>query len=169
MLSKNLETALNNQVRDELYSSYLYLSISAYFESINFSGFAAWMKAQANEEYFHAMKIYDYIHVRGGRVTLHAIAAPPAEWKSVLDGFETAYEHEKKVTAMINNLVDISIQEKDHAANSFLQWFVTEQVEEESTALRIVEDLKMIGDNKGALFMYDREAGRRGQAAGTEA
>jgi ferritin len=136
--------------------------MSAWFEGQNLPGMAAWMKNQAMEEYQHAMKFYDHIHERGGTVTLTAIDAVETEWDSTLAVFEATYEHECHVTSLINGLMDLAIKESDHASNAFLQWFVTEQVEEEDTALGIVEQLKMVGDARGALFLLDRELGQRG-------
>jgi ferritin len=162
MLSEKMEAALNKQINAELYSSYLYLSMSAYFESENYEGFSAWMKMQSQEEYGHAMKIYDFVNQRGGRVKLSQIDAPAVEWDSVEKVFEETLTHEKHVTSLIHDLVNIAAEEKDHASASFLQWFVDEQVEEEDTASTIVENLKRMDGNRGALFMYDRELGRRG-------
>ncbi len=161
MLTERMEEALNQQVNAEMYSSYLYLSMSAYFESINLKGFANWMKVQAQEELLHAMKIYDFINERGGRVKLTAIDAPPTEWDSPLAAFEAVYEHECKVSGLINDLVNLALEEKDHASHIFLQWFVTEQVEEEASADEIVQKLKLMGDARGGLFMLDRELGQR--------
>jgi len=161
MLKEKVEAALNNQINEELYSSYLYLSMAAFFESQNFSGFANWMKIQSQEEYGHAMKIYNYILDRDGNVNLQKIEAPKGNWKSHLEAFEDALKHEQKVSKSIYDLVELSFSEKDHATNTFLQWFVNEQVEEESTSLKINERLKLTGDNKGALFMLDRELGMR--------
>jgi len=152
---------LNKQVNAELYSSYLYLSMAAYFESINLKGFANWMKIQAQEEVTHAMKFFDYINERGGRVTLDTIKKPPAEWKSPLDVFENTYKHEVNVTKMINSLVDLAIKEKDHATYNMLQWFVAEQVEEEASADAIRQQLKFIGKDGRGLLMLDRELSRR--------
>ena len=152
---------LNRQVNAELYSSYLYLSMAAYFESINLKGFANWMKIQAQEEVTHAMKFFDYINERGGRVTLDTIKKPPAEWKSPLDVFENTYKHEVNVTKMINSLVDLAIKEKDHATYNMLQWFVAEQVEEEASADAIRQQLKFIGKDGRGLLMLDRELSRR--------
>lgn len=162
MLSQDMEKALNKHLNEELSAAYHYLSTSAYFEQINLIGFASWMKAQATEELNHAMKFYNFIHDRGGAVTLTSVAAPRTEWESPLDAFEDSYNHECKVSKMIHNLVDLSLEEKDHPTNAFLQWFVTEQVEEEATAQGIVEKLKLVGDNKGGLFMLDKELGQRG-------
>ena len=164
MINKKVETTLNEQVNAEIYSSYLYLSMSAYFSSINLAGFAQWMKAQALEEMVHAMKIYDYINERGGRVLLSAIAAPPTAWESPVVVFTATLEHEQKVTGLINNLVDVAIAEKDHATNIFLQWFVSEQVEEEASVDEVLQKLKMVGDQGHGLFMMDRELGARTSA-----
>ena len=161
MLNKKIEEALNSQINAEMYSSYLYLSMSAYFESTGLSGFANWMRAQAQEELMHAMKFYDYVNERGGRVILGPLEAPSSEWESPLATFEATYEHEQKVTGLINELVNFAMEEKDHATNTFLQWFVTEQVEEEASAIEIVNKLKLMGDAPGGLFMLDRELGAR--------
>lgn len=161
MLSKKLEEALNGHINQEIYAAYLYLSMSAYFESINLSGLAHWMRAQSNEELSHAMKIYKYIFDRGGRVQLLPVEGPPAEWKSPLAAFQDAYKHEKKITGLINKLADKAVAENDHATNIFLHWLVSEQVEEEATACSIVEKLKLVGESGGGLFMIDRELGQR--------
>jgi len=161
MLNKKIQPALNQQLIAELYSSYLYLSMSAYFQSVNLPGFANWMRVQAQEELVHAMKFYDFINERGGRVMLQQIEAPPTEWSSPLDVFENAYKHEQKVTGLINDLVNLAVKEGDHATNIFLQWFVTEQVEEEASADEVVQKLKLMGDDGGGLFMLDREMGQR--------
>jgi len=161
MVNKKIEGALNQQLNAELYSSYLYLSMSAYFQSINLPGFANWMRVQAQEELVHAMKFYDFINERGGRVMLQQVKAPPAEWSSPLDVFENAYKHEQKVTGLINDLVNLAVGERDHATNIFLQWFVTEQVEEEASADEVVQKLKLVGDDSGGLFMLDGEMGQR--------
>jgi ferritin len=165
MLNNTMQEAFNRQLNAEAFSAYLYLAMSAWFDSINLPGMANWMKLQAGEELEHALKFYDQIQERGGTVTLKQIDTPQAEWDSPLAAFEAAYEHEQKVTGMIHDLVDLSVSEKDHAANAFLQWFVTEQVEEEDTALTIVEQLRLVGDSRGALFMIDRELGQRGGSA----
>ncbi|MBW1998903.1 MAG: ferritin [Deltaproteobacteria bacterium] len=161
MLSKTMEKALNDQVNAEMYSAYLYLAMEAYFQSVGLNGFATWMRVQTQEELVHAMKIYDFINERGGRVTLRAIEAPPTEWDSPLGVFQAAYEHEQKVTGLINDLVDLSQAEKDHATHNFLQWFVGEQVEEEDSANKVVEKIKLVGEAQGGLFMLDRELGQR--------
>ncbi len=161
MISKKIEQALNDQINAELYSAYLYLSMAAYFEAENLPGFANWMRIQTQEETMHAMKIYDYVNERGGRVLLKPIAGPQTKWKSPLAAFEATYKHEQVVTGRINELVDLAIEEKDHASNAFLQWFVTEQVEEEQSADEIVQKLTLIKDSQGAMYMLDKEMGQR--------
>jgi ferritin len=161
MLNPKVEKALNTQINAEIYSSYLYLSMSAWCEPIGLKGFANWMRVQAQEELVHAMKFYNYVCERGGAVKLTAIAAPPTEWQSALDLFESTYAHEQKVSGLINDLVNLAIEEKDHMTNNMLQWFVTEQIEEESSASTIAQELKLMGDTKGSLFMIDRELGTR--------
>ena len=161
MINEKVEKALNAQINKELFSSYIYLSMSSFFESKNLTGMAAWMKIQADEEHLHAMKFYAYVIQKGGRVILTAIEAPPNQWKSVLEVFEETYKHEKFITASIDDLVNLSLEVKDHATNNFLQWFVTEQVEEEANVTKIIDDLKMIGDNSYGVFMLDRELGTR--------
>ncbi|NYT02157.1 MAG: ferritin [Methanosarcinales archaeon] len=163
MINEKMLAALNRQVIWEMYSAYFYLSMSAYFESTGFRGFANWMRVQAQEELFHAMKFYDYIVSRGGRVTLLQIDQPPEEWASPLKVFEDVLAHERKVTGLISGLVDLAIAEKDHAAWSMLQWFVNEQVEEEENAEEIVKKVRMVGDEKGVglLYMLDKELATR--------
>ena len=161
MIKERIQDALNEQINAELYSSYLYLSMSAYFESINLKGFASWMRVQTQEELVHAMKFYDYLIERGGKVVLSSIESPPTEWPSPLAIFENAYQHEQKVTGLINELVDLAIAEKDHATNIILQWFVSEQVEEEASADEVVQKIKLMGDARGGIFMLDRELAQR--------
>ena len=161
MVSKKMEEALNEQVNAEMYSAYLYLSMEAYFKSLNLSGFANWMRVQTQEEVAHAMKIYGFIDERGGRITLKAIDEPRTKWDSPPAVFKAVYEHEQKVTGLINDLVDLAIEEKDHATNTFLQWFVNEQVEEEASADQVVQQLKMMEKAPGGMFMLDRELGQR--------
>lgn len=161
MLNDKLQKALNQQINLELYSSYIYLSMSAWFEDINLTGFAQWMKIQSQEELLHVLKLFDFVNDCNGRVLLQAIAAPPTEWKSPLDAFQNAYQHEQHVTRSIYNLMDLAVQEKDHAVQALLQWFVNEQVEEEATARELVEKLKRIEGAPAALFLIDQElAGR---------
>jgi ferritin len=161
MLGQKMQDALNAQVNAEYYSSYLYLAMVAYFEAENLRGFANWMRVQAQEENMHAMKFYDFIVQRNGRVTLKAIEVPPATWESPLAVFEYAYKHEQHVTSLINNLVNLALAEGDHATNTFLQWFVNEQVEEEANADAIVQDLKRVGGSSEGLFLMDRELATR--------
>ena len=161
MLKENVLKALNSQLNAELYSSYLYLSMEAYFESIDLSGFANWMRAQAQEELMHSMKFYDYIVRRGERVTLSTIEGPQIDWDSPLAVFEHVYAHEQKVTGLINDLVDLSVSESDHATSNFLQWFVAEQVEEEESASGVLQRIKLAGDSKSGLFMLDSELSQR--------
>ena len=161
MLKKKMLKGMNDQINAEMFSSYLYLSMESYFQSISLRGFAAWMRVQAQEEMVHAMKFYDFVNERGGKVTLEAIAKPESTWASPLAAFEAALAHEQHVTSLINDLVDLAISEKDHASNIFLQWFVSEQVEEESSAGEVVDRLKLIKDNTSGLFMMDAELGRR--------
>jgi len=161
MLSKTMEDALNRQVNREFYSSYLYLSMSAYFETVSLRGFAKWMRVQAKEERMHGEKIYDYIISRGGRVTLSEIEAPKNKWASAGKVFEESYAHEQKVTAMIHNLVELAAKEKDYASLKMLQWFVKEQVEEEANASDILSQIKIVGDIPGHLFYLDHRLAKR--------
>ncbi len=161
MIGKKMQDALNEQINAELYSAYLYQAMAANFQAANLKGFAHWMDAQAKEEQNHARKIYEFLVERGGRVELKAIAAPPVEWKSPLAVFEESYAHEQKVTGLIHKLVDLGRAEKDHAAEVFLAWFVTEQVEEEANANEIVEKLKMLKDHPQGLLMLDAQLGAR--------
>jgi ferritin len=161
MLSKNIEEALNRQINRELYSAYLYLAMSAYFENANMKGFAKWMRIQAKEEQAHAFKFYDYVIARMGKVVMSSIEAPKAKWASAGKVFEEVYAHEQKVTGMINALVELAIKEKDHATFEMLQWFVKEQVEEEEHADEILGKIECIGDIPGHLFCLDHELGKR--------
>jgi ferritin len=161
MLNQKIENAINKQINAELWSAYLYLSMSAYFESINLGGFANWMRVQAQEEVGHAMKFYHHVIERKGRVMLAAIAIPSVNWKSPMNAFEDAFKHEQKVTGMIDDIANIAAAEKDYATSSMLQWFIDEQVEEESSTDAIVQKLKMIGTNTGGLFMLDHELAQR--------
>ena len=161
MISKTIEEALNRQVNREFFSEYLYLSMAAYLETISLKGFAKWMRMQAQEERSHALKIFEYIIARGGKVTLGAIEAPKAKWTSAGKVFEDVYTHEQKVSGMINTIVDLAIKEKDHATFEMLQWFVKEQVEEEEQALEILNQIKIVGDIIGHLFYLDHHLGKR--------
>ena len=157
MLNKKVEEAMNKQINAEIWSAYLYLSMSAYFESQSLPGFANWMKVQWQEEISHAMKFFDYINERGGRVDLMPIVGVKTNWKDAVEIFEETLAHEQKVTSMINALVDLAIAEKDHASNSVLQWYVDEQVEEEANADALLKQLKMLNNNQQGLLMLDRE------------
>ncbi|MGD9153807.1 MAG: ferritin [Gammaproteobacteria bacterium] len=159
-MQKEMIDALNTQVNKELYSAYLYLGMVSYFEEVNLKGFAAWMRMQSQEEIMHAMKIYNHVLERGGKAKLLAIDEPPQAWKSPLEIFQAAYEHEQKVTKMINDLVTLAVKLNDYATQNFLQWFVAEQVEEESSVSEVVERLKLAGDKSGLLFL-DAELGKR--------
>lgn len=161
MINKKIEDAVNNQINAEIYSGYLYLSMSAYFQVKGLKGFAHWMEVQAGEEFGHARKFYNYLFDRGGRVTMKQVDGPPTEWKSPENVFDEVYKHEQKVTALINDLVNLAIAEKDHATNNILQWFVAEQVEEENSALTVLDELKLIGNDGNGLLMKDRELGQR--------
>jgi len=161
MIGKKMEEAINRQINAEIYSAYLYFSMEAFFEAMGLKGFANWMRVQTQEELFHASKFYDYLNARDGRVILKAIEAPPVEWKSPLEVFEEAYKHEVKVTGLIHDLVTLALEEKDHASHQMLGWFVNEQVEEEANASQIASELKLIGDDKKALLMIDRELAAR--------
>ena len=160
-MDEKMQEALNKQLNAEVYSAYLYLSMSAYFQSVNLSGFANWMRVQWQEELAHGLKFYDYVNERGGRVILQAVEAPPSEWDSALAAFQDTYRHEQKVTGMINKLVDLAVEARDHATNNFLQWFVSEQVEEEASADEVLQKLKLVGDDPSGLFMIDQELGQR--------
>ncbi|MCS7143473.1 MAG: ferritin [Archaeoglobaceae archaeon] len=161
VIGEKMVKALNQQLNREIYSGYLYLSMSAYFESLGLRGFANWMRVQWQEELMHAMKFFEYIAKRGGRVELFAIEEPPKSWKSPLDAFEYALEHEKKVTKLISDLVELAIAEKDHATLNMLQWFVNEQVEEEESFGEIVGKLKLAKEDSKVLLFIDSELGKR--------
>ena len=161
MYSKRVMELMNEQIKHELYSAYLYLSMSAYFEGESLPGFAHWMRVQAAEEQEHAMKFYDFIYERGGRVVLQAIDQPPAEFESLREVFKQTLEHEKKVTGLIEAIYAVAVEDKDYASQTFLNWFINEQVEEEKNATDLLETLRMVGDKGSALIMFDRELGRR--------
>ncbi|HLU08876.1 MAG TPA: ferritin [Oceanobacillus sp.] len=157
MLSPRMQEALNAQINAEMQAFYTYLSMSAYFEAENLPGFAAWMKHHSDEELGHAMRIYRFVNERRGRVILTALSDPPTHWDSPLAAFESALKHEQHVTSLINKLVDLAVEERDHATQSFLQWFVDEQVEEELIVDNAIQDLKRIGDFAPGIVMLDRE------------
>ena len=161
MIGKKMEKALNGQLNAEFYSAYLYLSMAGYFESVDLKGFANWMRVQTQEERFHAMKFYDYIIERGGRVILKQIEAPPNNWDSPLAVLEATLKHEQKVTGLINDLVYLAREQKDNASEIFLQWFVNEQVEEENNVNTVLGQLKLIKNAPQALFIMDKEMAQR--------
>ncbi|MBP6467858.1 MAG: ferritin [Fusobacteriaceae bacterium] len=161
MLSKKVEKALNDQLNMEYSSAYVYQAMAAYFSDINFSGFAAWMDNQAEEERTHARKIYDYILERGGKVALSEIRAPKSQYKSALEAFEDSLKHEKAVTKSIEKLYVLAKDEKDFGTEVFLQWFITEQIEEESTVESIIDKFKMLEGTNTALYLLNNELGSR--------
>ncbi|MBI1854952.1 MAG: ferritin [Chloroflexi bacterium] len=163
MIPKSMQDAINDQINKELYSSYLYLSMAAYFEEKNLPGFAKWMRVQEGEERGHAMKLFDFLVERGGQVLLKAIQAPETDWKTSLDLFKQVAEHEAKVTASIYALYELALKEKDYPAQVTLQWFITEQVEEEKNVMEIVQQLEMIDARGTAVLMLDHRLGKRGE------
>jgi ferritin len=162
MINQKVQNSMNEQIKNELFSAYLYLSMAAYFEEKNLAGFAHWMRIQSQEEQEHALKFYDFIHDRGGKVTLLSLEQPKTEWKSALDAFNDAYAHEQLVTGMINKIYETALQEKDYPAQVMLQWFINEQVEEEKNASQIVEQLKLIEERGTAVLMLDHQLSKRG-------
>ncbi|MCP3888083.1 MAG: ferritin [Desulfobulbaceae bacterium] len=161
MISDKMNKALNEQVNAELFSSYLYLGMSAWFSEKSLNGFASWMRVQAQEEMSHAMKIYNFILERGGNIQLTTIEKPESEWGSPLEVVQEVANHEAKVTGLVNDLVDVALEQRDHATNIFLQWFVTEQVEEEASVGDVLERAKMIGDDSAGMFALDMEMAKR--------
>jgi len=161
MLSEKITKALNDQINAELFSSYLYLSMTAYFESVSLSGCANWMRMQAQEELEHSVKIFNYINERGGRCTMEAIEKPQTKWDSPLHVFKDVVKHEQKVTGLINDLVDCALDERDHATRNFLEWFVAEQVEEEANVGAACDRMRMVEGDSGGLFALDLELGKR--------
>lgn len=161
MISQKMNAALNVQVNKEMYSAYLYMSMSAFSSALGLKGFSGWFMSQYHEEMFHAMKIYDYIQRQGGTIKLAQIDEPPQVWESPLDLFEKTLAHEQMVTALINDLMNLAVEEKDHATQIFLQWYVTEQVEEEENDNDILDQLRLIKDNPQGLLMLDKELGSR--------
>ena len=161
MLSEKLQTMLNEQIKNELYSGYLYLAMSAYCETENLPGCAHWMREQAKEEQEHAMRLFDFINDRGGQVVLHAIDQPPVKFGTPLEIFRAVYEHEQKVTRLINDLYEAAVEANDYASQVMLHWFIDEQVEEEKNASDIVALLERVGDHVNGLVMVDRQLGHR--------
>lgn len=161
MINEKLEKAFNDQINKELYSEYLYLSMQAYFERLNLKGFVKWMSVQVQEEHAHALGMFDYLNQRGGTVELEAIDKPETDWASPLAVFEQVLEHEEYVTSRINALMDVAEETKDRAAMSFLNWYLKEQVEEEDNVGNVLATLKLIGDDKKALLMLDKDLAAR--------
>ena len=161
-ISKTMQDAFNEQIKNEMYSAYIYLSMAAYFESKNLPGSAKWMRAQYAEENSHAMKMFDFVADRGGRVTLQALPQPPADFASPVDVWKTVWEHEQKVTAMIYKLAEQAAKEGDQASHAFLQWFVTEQVEEEKNAQLMYERFTQAGEHPSSLLLFDGHFTKRG-------
>lgn len=161
MISEKIEKAINAQINAEMYSAYLYLSMSSYFESLNLPGFANWMRVQFEEEQSHALKFVDYLNERGGRVVLEAIERPQTEWDGAIAVFEQTLEHEKHVTALLNAIADIAEEEKDRPTRNLLAWYIDEQVEEESSAEKILNELKWINGEGHGMLMLDRELASR--------
>jgi ferritin len=166
MIKDNVRDAINTQMNREFYSSFLYLSMAAYFESMQLKGFSRWMQVQAKEEHAHGMKFFDYLVDQGARISMAPIEAPPAEWATPLQAFEHALGHEQKVSGLIHDLMELAMSEMDHATAAMLQWFVSEQVEEEANAGEIVFKMKLASAEKGAVLLYllDHELGKRGKS-----
>lgn len=163
MIGKNMEKALNEQIREELGSAYLYLAMAAYFHEEKLPGMARWMEVQVQEEFEHAMRIYHHVVERGGRVKLEALPEPKFEWASPLEAWKAAYEHERYISDRIHKLVELARQERDYPAEVMLQWFVSEQVEEEDQTRRVVEMLERLGESGRGLLWLDKELGKRGK------
>lgn len=161
MIKQRIQDAFNEQTNAEIYSSYMYFSMASWFDSISLTGFSHWLRVQALEELTHVQKISGFLNERGGRAIMKAVQAPPSDWASPLACFEEIHAHECKVTELINNLMDITLEERDHASVSFLKWFVDEQIEEEANTDAVVQKLKLVEGNKGGLFMLDREMDAR--------
>jgi len=161
MIGKAIQNAINEQIKNELYSSYLYLAMAGHCTEANLPGCAHWLRAQSAEENTHGMKLYEYIHSQGGHVELQAIEKPPVKYRSLTDIFTHVLEHEKKVTAMITKLYELALKEKDYPTQILLHWFIKEQVEEEQNATEILAKLEFIGEQGPAVIMLDRELGAR--------
>jgi ferritin len=160
-LKQSVQDALNRQIKEELFSAYIYLAVSAYCERTGLTGFAHWMRVQAREELGHALKIFDFVNDRGGRVVLQAINEPGVDFGTPLQIAEKALEHERRVTAMIEQIYGLAVKENDYATQALMQWFISEQVEEEKNATLLVDRLRLVGEDRGALLMLDMELGKR--------
>ena len=161
MLSKAIQHALNEQIKHEFFSAYAYLAMTAYFEDTNFPGFAKWTRMQYDEEILHGMRLFDFVHARGGRATVHGIDKPPDSFDSPLDVFEKALAQERRVTKLIYDLYEAAQKERDYGTQIELQWFITEQIEEERIFDEIIQTLNLAGDNRAALLLLDRQLGER--------
>jgi ferritin len=168
MINEKVNKAFNDQIQKELYSAYIYLSMATQFHADGLEGIAGWLRAQAFEELIHAMKFFDHIVERDGRVELEEIEKPPHEWDSPVSAFKDALKHEEYITGEINKLVDLAEKEKDYASKTLLQWFVDEQVEEEGSASQVLQELEMVKDSPHGLLMLDREMGSRTAGGGEE-
>jgi ferritin len=162
MISAKMQDAINSQIQHEFYSAYLYLAMSGYFEGLNLEGFAKWLRVQSAEEQAHALKFFDYLFERGGKVELKALDKPPVAWGSPLEAFKEVFAHEQKVTSLIYKLYEVALAEKDYAAQVLLQWFISEQVEEEKNAADIIAGLERIEAHDTAVLMLDHQLGKRG-------
>jgi ferritin len=165
MLSNKMQKALNDQIQAEMASSYIYLAMSNWFKSQNLEGFAGWLSMQASEEHGHAMKIYNYIHDRGGEVAFQTLEAPQKSWKSAMAAFQDVLKHEQYITGRINDLCAIADAENDNASRVMLNWFVDEQVEEEASAQSVVDKLQLLDKHPGGVYLLDKEMGGRAAAA----
>ncbi len=161
MLNKDIQDAINKQITAEIYSAHLYYSMAAYFESLSLKGFSHWLRVQALEEMTHVHKFFSYVNDRGGRVLMSAIDGPPTEWQSPLAAFEQVLEHEISVTGLVNQILDLALEKRDHATANFMQWFIAEQVEEEASADEAVQKLKLVDKTEGGLFLLDQEMDKR--------
>ncbi|MFA6552867.1 MAG: ferritin [Patescibacteria group bacterium] len=163
MINKKVEAAFNKQIAEEQYSAMLYLALAGYYESMNFKGFGSWLRLQYEEELAHAIKFFNFIIERGGTAELSALPKPPTKLPPPHQAFSLAYQHEQKITKLIDSLYDLALKEKDYPSQSFLKWFIDEQVEEEASTLEITEKLKMIGDKSSGILMLDHQVGKRGK------
>lgn len=161
MIDEKMQDALNGQINAEFSSSYLYIAMSAHFQAVGLPGFASWFRVQAQEELAHTMRFFDFLGDRGGRVELYPVGAPPAKWDAPIAVFEAVLEHEREIAGRIDALIELSLEIRDHASRSFLQWFVDEQVEEEGSVQEILAKLRLVGNDGQGLFMIDQELGKR--------
>jgi len=167
MIAERLNTAINDQIKNELESYYIYLSMAAYFHAMSLDGMGHWMRCQAHEETIHAMKFFEHLVDRDGKVVLQDLKQLKTEWGSPLEAFQDAFEHEKFISGKIHDLITIAREEKEYASEPLLAWFSDEQIEEEASTGKIVDELEMIGEDKSALLMLDRELGARAYPPGS--